>query len=886
MKEAQPATIWLKDYKQPDYWIETTDLLFELEPDATRVTAKVRFCLNRSRHPAGATPLPPLVLDGQDLELVSLALDGTPLTGSDYSIAGDKLHLQPTAATFETEIQTRINPLANRSLEGLYCSGNLYCTQCEAEGFRRITYYLDRPDVMSIFTTRIIADSSRCPVLLSNGNMTEQKALEDGRLSVTWHDPFKKPSYLFALVAGDLACVQDSFTTMNGREVRLKIFTEAHNSTKCDHAMRSLKKAMRWDEEVYGREYDLDVFMIVAVDDFNMGAMENKGLNIFNSSCVLARPDTATDARFQVIEAIVAHEYFHNWSGNRVTCRDWFQLSLKEGLTVFRDAMFSADMNSATVKRVEDVNLLRTRQFAEDAGPMAHPVRPDNFIEISNFYTTTVYEKGAEVVRMIHNIVGREGFRKGTDLYFERHDGQAVTTEEFVRAMEDANQVDLGQFRLWYCQAGTPVISVTDSYDSESGDYSLTLRQSCPRRSGQSDPRPFHIPVAMGLLDARGGALPVTPEGATTRVLDLKEPEQTFVFTGLTDKPVPSLLRDFSAPVRLEYDYSREDLMLLMRHDEDGFIRWDSSQQLAADLILELVERLQQGKGLDMDARLVQAWGSLLEAPAGADPALVAEIFQLPSEAWLAELMDEVDVDNIHEARKFVRQQLAQALKEPLLNHVRRLSGREWSLDAVAMGERSLKNTCLSFLAALDEPLAVDLARQQYTDATNMTDGLAALRVLLHAQHDSGVSATQEVLADFAARWKDDTNVMDLWFSSQASCPRSGTLARVEALMAHPAFDGKNPNKMRALIAAFCDGNLVQFHDRSGAGYALLEREVVRADAFNPQLAARLVTPLTFWKRYDKERQQLMRATLERLQGKELSRDLFEVVNKSLAWAD
>ena len=884
MKEAQPATIWLKDYKQPDYWIDTTELEFELSPEATLVTAKLRFRLNNALHASGTSPLPPLVLDGQALELVSVAVDDKTLSADDYTIADDKLQLQPVAETFETCIQTRINPLANRALEGLYSSGSLYCTQCEAEGFRRITYYLDRPDVMSVFTTRIIADSKKCPVLLSNGNRIAQQPLDDGRQSVTWHDPFKKPAYLFALVAGDLSCVEDSFTTMNGRVVTLQIFTEPHNITKCDHAMRSLKKAMRWDEEVYGREYDLDVFMIVAVDDFNMGAMENKGLNIFNSSCVLARPDTATDARFQLIEAIVAHEYFHNWSGNRVTCRDWFQLSLKEGLTVFRDAMFSADMNSATVKRIEDVNVLRTRQFAEDAGPMAHPVRPDNFIEISNFYTVTVYEKGAEVVRMIHNIVGREGFRKGTDLYFERHDGQAVTTEDFVRAMEDANQVDLKQFRRWYSQAGTPAVHVTDSFDASTGDYSLTFRQSRPPVPGQPTCEPFHIPVAMGLLDSEGRALPVTPEGATTRVLDIKEPEQTLVFSGLSAKPLPSLLRDFSAPVRLEYDYSRDDLMLLMAHDEDGFIRWDSSQKLAADVILELVEHLQQGKALTMEPRLVQAWGSLLGDLADADPALVAELFCLPSEAWLAELMDEVDVDNIHKARKFVRHELALALEEPLLQRFQKLSGKEWSLDARAMGERSLKNTCLAFLAALDRPRAVELARQQYADATNMTDSLAALRILVGAEHSSAEAAAAEALADFATRWAKDTNVMDLWFSAQASGPRPGALGRVKELMSHPAFDNKNPNKMRALLSAFCDGNPVQFHDRSGAGYALLEKELLRIDGFNPQLAARLTSPLTFWRRYDKDRQDLMRAVLERLKAQKLSPDLFEVVSKSLAW--
>ena len=879
MKDAQPRAIYLKDYQQPDYWIDTTALTFELDDDSTLVTSTLNFHLNESKtHDS----LPPLPLHGTDMELVSVAIDGEVIPEGQYQVDKHQLVLQPKSEAFETTIVTRIKPQENTSLEGLYRSSSMYCTQCEAEGFRKITYYLDRPDVMSVFTTTVIADKEKYPVLLSNGNAIKRQELDNGRHMVTWNDPFKKPAYLFALVAGNLEFIEDTFTTMGGREVKLQIFTEAHNITKCDHAMRSLKKSMKWDEEVYGREYDLDIFMIVAVDDFNMGAMENKGLNIFNSSAVLARPDTATDAAFQRIEAIVAHEYFHNWSGNRVTCRDWFQLSLKEGFTVFRDAEFSADMNSRTVKRVEDVNLLRSHQFVEDAGPMAHPIRPDSFIEINNFYTLTVYEKGAEVVRMIHNIVGKEGFRKGSDLYFERHDGQAVTTEDFISAMEDANGVDLTQFKRWYSQAGTPVLDVTDACDEEKQEYSLTIRQSCPATPGQDTKLPFHIPVEIGLLDGEGEPMPVAPEGKTTTVLDLKDEEQTFVFTGMDERPLPSLLRGFSAPVRLNYDYSREDLVFLMSNDEDGFNRWDSCQRLAIDVLMELVASVQDGKELAVDPSLINAYGQLL-ADKSLDKAMVAEMMNLPSETYLAEQMEVIDVDAIHTAREFVKQQIAANLKDQLVATYKALrTDKPYQPEAADIAERSLKNTCMAYLVELDDTVGVDLAKAQYESATNMTDTMAAMNAMINAKHESAVPAADMVLAEFSEKWADDNNVMDMWFSSQAMSA-STKLEKVKTLMEHSSFDKKNPNKMRSVVSAFCMRNMVNFHDLSGSGYEFLADEVIRVDALNPQLASRLINPLTRWKRYDETRKELMQKALKRIQGQELSTDIFEVVSKSLA---
>ncbi|WP_349616607.1 aminopeptidase N [Azotobacter salinestris] len=884
MRTEQPKTVYLKDYQAPDYLIDETHLSFELHEDRTLVHAR----LTMRRNPARGAGLPPLVLDGQQLELLSVALDERELGAHEYQVDDSHLTLQPQRAEFVVETRVCIHPESNTALEGLYKSGKMFCTQCEAEGFRKITYYLDRPDVMSAFTTTLSAEQQRYPVLLSNGNPVASGSSDNGRHWATWEDPFRKPAYLFALVAGDLWCVEDEFTTMSGREVALRIYVEPENIDKCQHAMDSLKRAMRWDEEAYGREYDLDIFMIVAVNDFNMGAMENKGLNIFNSSAVLAKAETATDAAHQRVEAIVAHEYFHNWSGNRVTCRDWFQLSLKEGFTVFRDAGFSADMNSATVKRIEDVAYLRTHQFAEDAGPMAHSVRPDSYMEISNFYTLTIYEKGSEVVGMLRTLLGAEGFRRGSDLYFQRHDGQAVTCDDFVKAMEDANGIELTQFKRWYGQAGTPRLEVAEQYDAKAGTCTLTFRQSCPPTPGQAHKEPLVIPVALALLDGQGCELPLrlideAEAGGTSRVLAVTAAEQSFTFAGLPERPLPSLLRGFSAPVKLVYPYSRDQLMFLMQHDSDGFNRWEAGQQLAVQVLQELVGQQQRGESMVLDRRLLVALKSVLENEA-LDQAMVAEMLSLPGEAYLIESSAVADVGAIHAAREFARREIAAALYEPLWQRYR--SNREVSRQSpyVASAEhfarRALQNIALSYLMLSERPEVLAACQDQYQATDNMTERLAALAVLVNSPFEEEKA---KALALFADYFQDDPLVMDQWFSVQAGCPLPGGLERVQALMEHPAFTLKNPNKVRALIGAFANQNHVNFHRADGLGYRFLADQVIMLNALNPQIAARQLAPLTRWRKYDEARQALMKAELERiLASGELSSDVYEVVSKSL----
>ena len=885
MRTEQPKMIYLKDYQAPDYLIDETHLTFELFDDHSLVHAQ----LVMRRNPTRGAGLPPLVLDGEQMQLLSVKLDDSDLSGDDYQLAADSLTLQPRSETFTVDTSVRIHPETNTALEGLYKSSGMFCTQCEAEGFRKITYYLDRPDVMSRFTTTLIADQQQYPILLSNGNPVGNGPQEDGRHWATWEDPFMKPAYLFALVAGDLWCVEDSFTTVSGRDVALRIYVEPENIDKCAHAMTSLKKSMRWDEEAYGREYDLDIFMIVAVNDFNMGAMENKGLNIFNSSAVLARAETATDAAHQRVEAIVAHEYFHNWSGNRVTCRDWFQLSLKEGFTVYRDAGFSADMHSATVKRIQDVAYLRTHQFAEDAGPMAHAVRPDSFIEISNFYTLTVYEKGSEVVGMLHTLLGADGFRNGSDLYFERHDGQAVTCDDFIKAMEDANGVELGQFKRWYSQAGTPRLQVSERFDAQARTYSLTLRQSCPQTPDKVEKLPFVIPVALGLLDANGHELPLRlsdesqPVG-TSRVLAVTEAEQTFTFVDIAEQPLPSLLRGFSAPVRLSFPYTRDQLMFLMQHDTDGFNRWDAGQQLSVQALQEMIGQYQRGESLIMDSRLLTALASVLENPQ-LDQAMVAEMLSLPSEAYLAEISDVADVDAIHAAREFARKQLADGLFDALW--ARYQANREVSKATVYVAEkehfarRALQNIALSYLMLSGRPEVLAATLEQYDACDNMTERLTALAVLVNSPFEAEKSKALEA---FAEHFKDNPLVMDQWFSVQAGSGLPGGLQRVKALMQHPAFTLKNPNKVRALIGAFAGQNLINFHAADGSGYRFLADLVIELNALNPQIASRQLSPLTRWRKYDSARQAMMKAELERiLASGALSSDVYEVVSKSLA---
>lgn len=877
MSTAEAKVIYRKDYQPPEYWIDQTDLTFDLFESHAIVTAQLHIRRNNDR--ANSDTLPPLVLVGEQVELQALSIDGNPTT--DYQVAGNTLTIQPTATQFILETQCRIEPQNNTSLEGLYKSNGMFCTQCEAEGFRRITYYLDRPDVMAVFSTKVIADKQQYPILLSNGNAIERGELAEGRHFVTWQDPFKKPAHLFALVAGDLAHIEDSFTTQSGREITLQIFTEPHNIDQCDYGMASLKKAMRWDEEVYGREYDLDIFMIVAVDHFNMGAMENKGLNIFNSSCLLASTQTATDARHQRIEGIVAHEYFHNWSGNRVGCRDWFQLSLKEGFTVFRDAEFSADMNSRGVKRIEDVSLLRTAQFAEDASPMAHSIRPDSFIEISNFYTLTVYEKGAEVIRMMHGILGSENFRKACDLYFERHDGQAATCEDFVKAMENASGCDLTLFRNWYRQAGTPVITVSDEYNEDQLRYTLTIEQSCPATPGQAEKQPFHIPVRLALLDGEGEDMLLNTAGETEQVLDVKQPVQQFVFDNIQERPLPSILRSFSAPVKVRYDYSFDDLLFLASYDNDDFNRWDAMQRLAFESIQTMAEQIKVKQTAELNPALLQAIRAVL-ADDQLDFAVKAYMLTLPSTASLAEQCDEIHPASLVAARRQALVTIATALHTEFLALYQALNiDKLYQPIAADIAERSLKNTALSYLTALDDASMLALAQQQYVSATNMTDRAAALNSVLNSGHRDD-SIIESVLADFLQRYRSDNTVMDQWLSMQMSSRLLGNLEHAKQLMRHEVYDASSPNKVRSVLGTLA-GNMAAFHSKDGSCYQWYAEQITAEDKKNPMIAARLVTPLTRWRKYASSYQTAMRNALEQIQqsGK-LSNDLFEVVSKSL----
>ena len=897
MKNAQARTTYLRDYRPPTFTIETTELHFDLFEDYALVVS--RLLLKRNQIPE-AEESDILVLHGQQLHLQKLSIDGKELSRDQYLIDEDTLSipalselLGAPALEFSLECHTSIEPQNNTALEGLYKSRKMFCTQCEAEGFRRISYYLDRPDVMSKFTTTITADRAKYPILLANGNKIASGTSESdhSRHWVTWEDPFKKPSYLFALVAGDLASLDDSFITASGRDIKLQIFVEEKDLDKCDHAMRSLKNAMDWDERVYGREYDLDIFMIVAVDDFNMGAMENKGLNIFNTSCVLANSKTQTDLAFQRVEAVVAHEYFHNWSGNRVTCRDWFQLSLKEGFTVFRDSEFSADMGSRAVKRVEDIVFLRTIQFAEDSGPMAHSVRPDSYMEISNFYTVTIYEKGAEVVRMISLILGPERFRAGTDLYFERHDGQAVTIEDFIAAMEAANDIELRQFRNWYSQAGTPVLAIEGSYDAEAMRYTLSVKQSCPDTPGQSNKQPFHIPLRVGLIGAAGTELPLKLAGAgnletTDLVLDVCEESQQFVFEDVRVKPVPSLLRSFSAPVRLQFDYSREELFFLMVHDNDGFNRWNASQLLGADVIQDLQRLFPNPDKLALPEVLRNAYAVVLDSAledSELDQAMIAQLLILPTEGALIEQAQVADVDSIHGVREFLANQLARALKKKFaaLYHANCDEGK-YAVDARSMARRSLKNLALSYLLRTGEIPWLEACNRQFTIAANMTDQFAALKNLVNSDTDLGRDLATDALDSFYQQWRHEPLVVDQWFAVQATSQLSDTLGSVKQLLHHECFEIRNPNKVRSLIGAYCSQNHIGFHASGGDGYEFLSDQVLTLDKLNPQIAARLLTPLTRWRKFDEGRQALMQVQLQRIKAAtDLSRDVFEIVEKS-----
>jgi len=880
MSNATPQTIYLKDYQVPEFVINTTDLLVQIFDNHTQVTSKLDIQKNTESLNAGSE----LILTGVDLETLSVSVNGTLLNADEYKIKGESLIIPNVPSQFLLETRVSIKPEENTSLEGFYKSGDMYCTQCEAEGFRKITWYLDRPDVMSVFTTRIEADKNEFPVMLGNGNPVAVGDLEDGRHFSQWFDPFKKPAYLFAMVAGKLVRSDSEFVTCSGRNISIQLFVEAHNAHKTEFAHGALQRSMKWDEEAYGREYDLDIYMIVASDYFNMGAMENKGLNVFNSARVLALPNTTTDAQFQDIEAVIGHEYFHNWSGNRVTCRDWFQLSLKEGFTVFRDSEFTSDLNSRVVKRMDDVMTLKTLQFAEDASAISHPVRPASYMEINNFYTMTIYEKGAEVVRMIHTLLGEKLFRKGTDLYFDTNDGKAATIEDFIAAMAEVSGFDFSQFMLWYDQAGTPLVRVKDQYIPENDEYRLTFTQSLSTSKEQPVKLPMLIPVKLGLLNPDGSEARINivqkdAWNAETGVLMLTEAEQTFVFTGVLSKPVPSLLRDFSAPVNLEFDYKTEELAFLMANDGNMFNRWDASQRLAINVLMSNITRAHAGEAMELPDEMVTALQHVVRNK-DIDPAITARMLVLPSENLLFEKMTVANVDAIHQARQFVKKQIAEALQKDLQDWYQELdqeSDYRFVPDDVA--KRSLKNVCLGYLAMLDDQSYTEKCLQQYKNANNFTDVSAAMASL--SESDS-ITTRTELYEDFIKSWHQDGLMLEHWLATQAASSKS-RLADIEALMELDYFNMKNPNHVRSVLGRFMMSNLTNFHKSDGSGYRFMADQVIVLNDLNPQVASRMCTGFRTLPKLDASRQELMTKQLKRvLETENLSPDVFENIDRIL----
>ncbi|HHC6515085.1 TPA: aminopeptidase N [Vibrio parahaemolyticus] len=862
-----PQAKYRKDYQAPSHTITDIDLTFDLYDNDTIVTA-----LSKVVQKGESTTLE---LDGEGLELRSVKVNGEDW--AHHEVKEASLVLSDLPAEFELEIITKIDPEANTALEGLYKSGGAFCTQCEAEGFRRITYYLDRPDVLAKYTTKVIADKATYPYLLSNGNRIAQGEAENGRHWVQWQDPHPKPAYLFALVAGDFDVLRDKYTTMSGRNVDLEIFVDKGNLDRAGHAMTSLINSMKWDEERFGLEYDLDIYMIVAVDFFNMGAMENKGLNIFNSKFVLANDQTATDRDYLGIEAVIGHEYFHNWTGNRVTCRDWFQLSLKEGLTVFRDQEFSSDLGSRAVNRIDNVRIIRGPQFAEDASPMSHPIRPDKVIEMNNFYTLTVYEKGSEVIRMYHTLLGEEGFQKGMKLYFERHDGTAATCEDFVSAMEDATGVDLKQFRLWYSQSGTPTLRVNSEYNAEAKTYALTVEQFTEATQDQAEKQALHIPFDIELYDSKGQVIPLIINGESVHnVLDIKQDKQTFVFENVVEQPVPSLLREFSAPVKLEYDYSDAELIFLMKHATNDFARWDASQMLLAKYIRQNVNNVQTGSEVQLSEDLIDAFrGVLLDE--NLEPAFIAQVFSLPSINEITGWYKQIDVDAVDTVLNSITVSLSTALEDELSATYHTLKQAEYTIDHAAIGKRALRNQCLQFLAHTDK--GNTLVKAQYEAANNMTDTIAAMSAANSAQ----LECREELMADYSDKWKHDGLVMDKWFALQGTNPAEDALEKVKATMNHEAFSLKNPNRTRSLIGSFLAANPVRFHDKSGSGYQFAGEILRQLNDSNPQVASRMIDPLLKFRKYDEARQAMIRAELEKLKAMDnLAKDLFEKVTKAL----
>ena len=886
MTNNTPATIHRKDYTAPAYWVNTVEMSFDLNPAATHVATRITM----QRNAASANKDVELLGDG--IKLVALRMNGKALSKraqGGYTIEEGKLRIANAPDEITLEIETVIQPEKNTTMMGLYVSNGNFFTQCEAEGFRKITYFPDRPDVMAKYTVMLRGDKKKYPVLLSNGNLIEQGDLPKGRHYAKWEDPFKKPSYLFALVAGKLVCQEEKFKLNSGRKVLLQVWVEPGNLDKTQHAMESLKNSIRWDQERFGLELDLDRFMIVAVSDFNMGAMENKGLNIFNTKYVLANPSIATDTDYANIEAVVGHEYFHNWTGNRVTCRDWFQLSLKEGLTVFRDQEFSADMvgtaSGRAVKRIDDVRVLRQVQFSEDAGPMAHPVRPDSYVEINNFYTVTIYEKGAEVVRMYQTLLGRDVFRKGMDLYFERHDGQAVSCDDFRAAMADSSGRNLTQLERWYSQSGTPHVQVTSEYDANKKTYELTLSQSCKPSAGQKNKLPFHIPVAVGLLDARGQDMLLHLEGAadsstvpTTCVLELTKEKQTFTFNNVSSKPTPSLLRNFSAPVVLEYNYTDSELAHLMAHDSDAFNRWEAGQRLAMQRLLKLIKQVQDGEELTLDELFINTLRTTLNDQT-LDPSFREVVLTLPSELMLAEQCDVIDPQAIHTARQFMRNTLSDTLKADFIAaYEANQTPGKYSADAKSASKRGLKNVCLSYLLGWADASTLQLAHAQIDAADNMTDRVAALFALIN----TGSNLAAQPLNRFYQDFKNEALVVDKWFSLQAVATRTDVQA-VRKLMTHPAFTLKNPNRARSLISSFCNGNPSQFHAVDGSGYAYWAEQVIALNKLNPQVAARLVRTLDHWQKYTPALKKQMKLALQKVESsKGLSKDVQELIAKAL----
>ncbi|MBF0381254.1 MAG: aminopeptidase N [Magnetococcales bacterium] len=875
---------YLNEYKPYPFKVIKIDLTLDMTLDKTQVKAKIQF----ERNPLSTEKHADLCLNGRDLKLLTIALDGTPLPTDRCILTPEHLTISKCPDKFYLDTLVEIQPSANTSLEGLYSSGKILCSQCEAEGFRKITFFPDRPDVMARYRCKLIADANDFPILLSNGNLIDSGTLENGKHYAIWEDPFVKPAYLFAVVAGDLVCKEDKFTTKSGREVSLKIYVESQNQDKCSHALTSLKKAMAWDEKRYGLEYDLDIYMIVAVDDFNMGAMENKGLNLFNAKYVLAQPNTATDSDYHLIEAVIGHEYFHNWTGNRVTCRDWFQLSLKEGLTVFREQEFSGESISSDVQRIQDVTLLRDNQFPEDAGPTAHPVQPDSYLEINNFYTLTIYEKGSELVGMIKRIVGEKNYHRGIDLYFKRHDGQAVTVDDFVAAMESAANRDLSQFKRWYKQAGTPLVQVEGVHDPDKQTYQLTVKQHCPPTPGQHEKDTFHIPIAMGLLDREGSQLPLILEGetktdkvSTERVLEITKEQEVFTFTAIANPPVPSLLRGFSAPVRMKVNLTDEELAFLWSHDSDTFNRWEGGQELATRLLLTLIESNSSPENIAITQveSFVQAFATTLN-DCKLDPAPRTLALTLPSNRTLLDRAKAPDPQRIHTIREWLRNKLGNRLEASFKTVLDDYSEQKpYNYNAKDAGRRSLKNQALAYLISSNNIDYRKLALERYHKADNMTDRLGAMSPLTAIECSERV----EVLAHFEDVWQNDMLVMDKWFSLQAAAPLPDTLSRVQKLMDHSRFTMKTPNRVRSLIGAFCHSNPYCFHDISGDGYRFLADNVLQLNQINPQIAARLLTSMSQWRRFSSKRQKIMRSELERIAShSKLSRDVYEIVNKIL----